>query len=127
MTTISEAIDGYVKLRNKKNELARKHKDELEPINKKMDTIEAWLKREFDKQGVTQQKSASGSVAFVQGADSCTCTDKEAFLEFVKENEAFELMDVRPSKTVVRAFMEERGEIPPGVKFTQYDVIRVRS
>lgn len=123
---VGEAIDGYIKLRDKKEELAKKHKDELAPITEKMKTVEAWLKREFQRMGTTSAKGTAGGTAFIQTNDSCRVVDGEAFMNYVKENEAFELMDVRASKTVVRDFMENTGEIPPGLDYTQADVIRVR-
>jgi len=123
---IADAISGYIKLRDAKEELAKKQKEEMKPYNEKLAKIEAWLMKKFLEEGVTQQKGKDGGIAFIQSNDSCKVVDQQAFMDFVKENNAFELMDVRASKTVVRDFMENQGEIPPGISYTQSDVIRVR-
>jgi len=123
---VAEAIDGYVKMRDKKKAMQDRHKEELAPINENMRTIEVWLMREFNSQGVTQQKGASGATAFIQNNDSCSAPDKEAFINYVRDNDRFELLEIRPAKTVIREFMEDKGEVPPGIKYTQHDVIRIR-
>ena len=68
----------------------------------------------------------AGATAFLKEVDSCKTTDGIAFLEFCKERDAFELLEIRPSKTTIRAFMENYGEIPPGVDFTQSIDVQVR-
>tara|TARA_R110002167_G_scaffold6249_2_gene28532 strand:+ start:5878 stop:6258 length:381 start_codon:yes stop_codon:yes gene_type:complete len=122
---IDDAITGYIRLRDKKEKMQRQHKDELVGIVESMQKVEAWLMREFNSQGITESKNGVGS-AFIQNNDSCTVQDREGFLEFCKESDNYELMDIRASKPVIRAYMENFKEIPTGIKYTQRDVIRIR-
>ena len=123
---VGDAIDGYVKIRDQKKELDAVQKEQMAPLNEKLRTIEAWLMREFLKSNVTQQKGTSGGTAFIQSNDSVKVTDQEVFMQFCKDRDAYELLDVRASKTVVKAFIENSNEVPPGISYTQANVIRVR-
>jgi len=123
---MNDAISAYVKLRDAKEALAKKHKDEMSGYNEKLAVIERWVQRELDRQGMDKAGNKSVGTAFIQKVDSCTVADKEAFMKFVKDEDHFELLDIRASKTVVRDFMENTGEIPPGVKFDSARVVRIR-
>lgn len=123
---IGQVIDKYIVLREKKEAIQRRHKDELAKLNEQMSTVEKWLHRELHRDGLSKQSSEQGNTVFLQTADSCSVQDKEAFLNYVKENDRFELMDVRANKSTVRDFMGNFDEIPPGIKFTSTEVVRVR-
>ena len=40
---VALAIAGFIKLRDQKEAVKKKHQEELEPLNAKMQTIEGWL------------------------------------------------------------------------------------
>ena len=125
MATLDQAITSYIKLREEKETIARRHKDELCAINEKMKLIEKWTSRELNKQGLEESRNSAGSV-FFSNADTCKGVDKDAFLSFVTTTGQFELMEVKASKVVVRDFMQSSGEIPAGIEFKSADVIRFR-
>jgi hypothetical protein len=120
-----QVIEKYIKLRDKKELIVREQKEALAPINEALEKIEAWLMRDLTSEGI-QSKSSKFGTAFIQSNDSVTVEDKIGFLDFCKEKNAFELLDVRASKVVVRDYMEATGTMPVGIKYTQADVIRVR-
>lgn len=121
-----EVIAKYVTLRDKKNKLVREQKEEVAKYTEKLDMIETWLLREYQKEGLTSQKGLDGSTAFIKSADTCTVKDRDAFLNFIKDNDHFELADIRASKTVIRDYMEETGNLPPGLSWSSIDKINVR-
>ena len=55
-----------------------------------------------------------------------SCSDPDAFVGFVRENDAWELMERRASGLACRAFAEEHGRLPPGVRINTVRSIGVR-
>ena len=122
---IDDVIRGYVKLRDEKESLEKRHKEELAPIREKMQKIEAWLQDQLQQQGLTNFKGASGT-AFLQEATSATVADWEETLNYIRNNDAWELLEHRVSKTVEQDFIEAKGSIPPGVNYKRETVVRIR-
>lgn len=122
---IDDVINAYVVLRDKVDETTRRHKEELAPIREQMGKIEAWLQNQLQMQGLQNFKGASGT-AFLKQVSSATVEDWEATLAFIKDNNAWELLERRVSKTVVEDFVESTGNIPPGVNLKRETVVQVR-
>lgn len=122
---VEDVVRGYVKLRDKKNEIKRRHSEELSPINEKMATLEAWLQRDLVNRSVQSQKTAAGT-AYLSTDARATVKDRDAYLQFVIENEKWDLIENRASKTVVQDYLEETGEVVPGVHYEVTQVVRVR-
>lgn len=123
--TVEEIVGAYVKLRDYKNHLKRKHSEELAPINEKMALLENWLQRDLLERKVQSQKTAAGT-AYLSTDARATVKDRDAYLNFVRDKEMWELLENRASKSVVRDYLEETGEVVPGVHYEVTQVVRVR-
>ena len=123
--TVDQVVKGYIKLRDKKNDMKKDQVEELRPINEKMALLEGWLQRDLMSRGVESQKTAEGT-AFLSTTSAAVVKDRDAFLEFVKENEMWDLLENRVSKTVVRDHLEDTGEVIPGVNYQETKVVRIR-
>ena len=122
---INEVVRGYVALRDKKNEIKKRHAEELRPINEKMEVIEGWLQRDLMDRGVQSEKTDSGT-AYLSTVVTATVRDRDEYLKFVKEKEMWDLLENRVSKSVVSDYLEETGEIIPGVNYEKTQVVRIR-
>lgn len=122
---INEVVRGYVALRDKKNEIKKRHAEELRPINEKMEVIEGWLQRDLMNRGVQSEKTDSGT-AYLSTVVTATVRDRDEYLKFVKEKEMWDLIENRVSKSVVSDYLEETGEIIPGVNYEKTQVVRIR-
>lgn len=123
--TVDEVVKGYIKLRDKKNSMKKEHTDELRPINDKMELLENWLLRDLLTRKVESQKTAEGT-AFISTVAAATVKDRDALFEFVKKHEMWDLLENRVSKSVVRDYLEETGEVIPGVNYQETQVVRIR-
>ena len=123
--TVDEVVKGYIKLRDKKNKMKKDQADELRPINEKMVLLENWLQRDLMTRGVESQKTKEGT-AFLSTTSAATVKDRDAFLDFVRENEMWDLLENRCSKSVVRDHLEDTGEVIPGVNYQETKVVRIR-
>ena len=123
---LSEAVELYIKLRDRKAEMKAEFDAQVAGIQEKMDKLEAKLLEVFNKTGTDSVKTPFGT-AYVSTRVSVTTADREAFMNFVRANEEWSLLEVRPSKTAVEQFRAANGnEIPPGLNIREERVVNVR-
>lgn len=114
--TVDSAIGAYMVLRRKKEAIEAKVKDDVSEIKAKMDKLEAWIKQQADAQGVTSFKTKHGT-AFLTTTDYANVADWDAVLTYIRENEAYDMLEKRISKMAVRGYIEENKSVPPGVNY----------
>lgn len=115
-TTVDDVIAAYMKLRTQKELIEAEIKDKVKGIEEKMDKLEAWIKEQADAQGVTSFKTKHGT-AFLTTTDYANVADWDAVLKFIREEEAFDMLERRVSKTAVRGYIEATKAVPPGVNY----------
>jgi hypothetical protein len=125
MPQVDDVIAGYISLRDQKEATVKKHKEELGPINLKMDKVAAWLQKQLVEQGLQNFKGKSG-VAFLQTDTSVKVEDFDALLSWIKDNNAWFFLEKRAAKTVVQEYVEAHGEVPPGLNISSEVVVHVR-
>ena len=119
---INKVIDTYLNLRSDKEDIEAKAKEKVSKIKEQMAKLEAYIKDQADEQGVDSFKTKSGT-AFLTTTDFAQVADWDATLEFIKDNEAFDLLEKRVSKRAVRGYIEEQKEVPAGINYgTRIDV-----
>tara|TARA_A100001388_G_scaffold273644_1_gene255848 strand:+ start:752 stop:1150 length:399 start_codon:yes stop_codon:yes gene_type:complete len=119
---MEEVIGAYLKLRNKKEAIEGAVKEEVKAIKEKMVKLEAYIKKEADKQGVTSFKTLNGT-AFVTTTDFAQVADWDSVLGFIKKNEAWDMLEKRVSKNAVRGYIDANKSVPDGVNFgTRIDI-----
>jgi len=125
-TTIEEVIGLYRQLRARKEQIEESIKPKLAGIREDMLALEGWLLEQAESEGVKSFRTNAGT-AFVTTQDSATVADWDKVLSYIVENEGYDLLEKRVSKTVVRDFIEENGAPPPGVNFNSRRTINVRA
>jgi len=120
--TVDAVIKKYMKLREKKALVEAEIKERVDNIKADMVKLEAWLKAKLDADGLTSFKTDHGT-AFLTTTDFANVEDWDAVLRFIREEEAFDMLEKRISKTAVRGYIEANKEVPPGVKYgTKLDI-----
>jgi hypothetical protein len=120
-----DVIAAYVRLRDEKDTLEKKQKEEVAPLTDKMRKIENWLQNQLQLQGLSNVKSASGT-AFLQQVSTMSVQDRESLFKHCLDKNDWSLIDGRVSKSVVEDYIETHGEIPPGVSVKRETVVRIR-
>lgn len=123
--TVEQVVATYLKLRRKKEEIEAETKDRVADVKAKMTKLESWLMQKADEDGVTSFKTPAGT-AFVTSTDFANVADWDAVLTFIKENDAFDMLEKRVAKTAVRAHMDETGDVPPGITYGSKLGINIR-
>jgi hypothetical protein len=115
----------YIALRNQKGELAAKAKADLEPVERRMDEIEAKMLARLNAGGVESFKTTAGT-AFKKLSTKFSINEPEQFLTWVEQWGQQQLLkrDVRQSE--VAEFLAENGYVPPGIKVFSEFVVQFR-
>jgi phage host-nuclease inhibitor protein Gam len=123
---LSEAVTLYIQLRDKKAEMKAEFDATIAPLNDKMEKLEAKLLDVFNKTGMDSVKTEHGT-AYTAVRTTASVADREAFMEFVKANEEWSLLEVRASKTAIEQFRDSNNdELPPGVNIRSERVVNIR-
>ncbi len=117
---VDALIEHYVRLRDAKDAMAARHKEELAPLNRDMDLLEQALKKLMETQNVKSFKSAHGT-AYTSELASAKVVDFDAALAYVRTNDRYDLLERRVNKTVV----QEIGDVP-GVELTRTLKVNIR-
>lgn len=115
-----ELIKRYMEFRAKKEEIEEEAKKRLEPIQTKMQMIEAALQKIMVEQGLKNLKSEYGT-AYLTTAISAKIVDRQALIDYVKSTDRWDVIDLRANKTAIK---EE--ESLPGVEVTKTLQTRIR-
>lgn len=112
--TTAQIVDSYIKLRDQKKVIEARQKEELKPYNDALAMLEARALELLNSNGVESMKTPAGTV-YASTRTSATVADRSAFMDYIEENHAFELLDVRANKTAVEEYLAEHHDLPPGV------------
>jgi hypothetical protein len=122
---LSELVEKYIELRDKKSQLKAEYDAQKSKIDEKLDKIEAVLLQTFDTAGLNSIKTPFGT-AYTSTTTMASIADPDTFMEFVKANEAFHLLEKHCSKTGVEQYKAVHDDVPPGVNWREERVVNIR-
>ena len=114
--TVSDVVEAYITLRNRKEILEADTKEIVVGIKEKMLKLEAWIQAKSDETGVKSFKTDHGT-AFLTTSDYASVANWDAVLAFVKENEAWDMLTRGVNKRSVRGYIDANKTVPDGVNF----------
>lgn len=123
--TPADKVAAYIRLRDHKKAAEEEFKDSMKRTNMAMEKLEGELLDHLNASGANSLACSAGTV-YKNTQLSATVENREAFLDYVKENDLWEAMDVKANKTFVKEFMEEKGVALPGLKVTQLATVGIR-
>lgn len=128
-TQTHQAIDGlverYLALRDKKAEYKAQYDAKVEAIDQAMTKVENYLLKLMQELGVESIRTAVGT-PYISRRSSASVSDWEAFLGFVREGGAWEMLERRANKTVVQQWREEHNDLPPGLNWREERVVNIK-
>lgn len=123
---VAIAIDGYLKLRRAMEDLKEKQKLETAPLLDKKLKLEGWLMQQLDAAGVDSLSAKGIGTVFKQTTTSITAEEWDATLQWIKDNNAWEMLEHRVSKSAAMDYIETHKEVPPGLKVSTEVEVRIR-
>lgn len=120
--TSLDLVKKYVQLRDKLSEVNKRQKEEVAPYSLVMSRIENELLDRLNNGGAQSIKTEAGTFYKITKI-SATVTKFEDLLDYVRANDAWELLEPKVSKTAVLAITQETDIEVPGVKVSfEYDI-----
>tara|TARA_B100000780_G_scaffold49544_1_gene30739 strand:- start:5610 stop:6011 length:402 start_codon:yes stop_codon:yes gene_type:complete len=92
----------------------------------KQDGIEIEFLRRFDDRGIDNVSSREFGTAYRSTRSSATVADRDMFTNYIKEHDAWELADIRVSKSGAVQFREEHDDLIPGTNWSETQVVNFR-
>ena len=90
-----------------------------------MEEIERLLLAECNEMGVESLRTSAGT-AYKTVKHSVTVADKDAFRNFIKNEDAWYFADLRANAPAVRAYLDENDHLPPGVNMSSWAAVNVK-
>jgi hypothetical protein len=122
---ISELVEKYIKIRDRKTQLKKEYEAKVAPLEDAHAKIEAKFLELFEKSGTDSLKTEFGT-AYKSTRTSITVADREAFMTYIRENDEWPLLEIRPAKAAVESFKESHEDIPPGLNYREEMVVNFR-
>jgi hypothetical protein len=123
--TVAQKVARYIRLRDHKKAADEEYKKSMERVNKAMEVLANELHAHLLESGADNVGCEAGTV-YLRSETTCTVVDREAFLEFCRNNEEWDALDVKANKTYAKELMERGEELPPGVKVSTFQTVGVR-
>jgi phage host-nuclease inhibitor protein Gam len=122
---LSDAVNLYIKMRDKKAQMKAEFDASVAPLNEKMEKLEAKLLEVFNKTGMDSVKTEFGT-AYTTTRVTASVADRDIFMTHVRENDDWAMLEVRASKSAVEQYRETHNDLPPGISMREERVVNVR-
>ncbi len=98
-----------------------RQKNELAPLMETLNLAEQYIKEQMLAGNMQSFKSAgTGHQAYFTTKDSVKVGDWDQTLAYIKENQAYHLLNQAVNKTSVKEFIEANKTPPPGVEYSSF-------
>lgn len=126
VTDLAPIVERYVALRDIKSKLKKDYEDKVAGVDAGMEKIENFLLKQLSAQGSESIKTPFGT-AYVSTKTNVSINDVEGFKQFAREQgDPFAFFDNKANKTAVEAYIEEHGDVPPGINLTKFKTVNIR-
>lgn len=122
---MEELVEKYIKLRDAKSKAVKQFKDKMAKVDSVLTRIEGDILKQFNASGLESARTKSGT-AYKSTRVSATVADWDSTLDFIRENEMWNMLEHRVSKDAVQQYREVHDDLPPGVNWREEVVVNVR-
>lgn len=123
--TAEKLIAAYLKIRGEKQQKDAAHKEVMREYDERLKKLEAALHIKMHAENVKALPTDAGT-AYTSTVEQATVTDMAALLNYIRDNEAWHLLEKRVSKIGVREILDANEPLPPGVNWYTTTSINVR-
>jgi len=120
-------ISTYVRIRDHIDRRRKEVEQELTEYKEQLAVVEKALDDMLKEAGPGASIKTDHGVAYHQTSDRVALESWDSFLEFVRREEAWHMLQKAVTKTAVKEYMaENEGALPPGVQYSTEVKVRVR-
>lgn len=122
---IDDLVGKYVKIRDAKTQIKREYDEKIAKYDQAMAKVEAVLLSHFEATGSESVKTAVGT-AYKSTRTSATVAEWDSFFNYVREHEAWEMLERRANKKAVEEYKTANDDLPPGLNWREEVVVNIR-
>jgi uncharacterized protein YycO len=122
---IDQIVEKYIALRDQKAQFKAEYEAKVAEIEQALDRIERHLLEKMQEQGLKSMPTAAGT-AYIQHRTAATVADWDSLLGFIRQNEAWTMLEKRVSKSAVEEYKAANDEMPPGINWNESIVVNVK-
>ncbi len=124
--SVDRLVSVYIKIREKKAQIAAQLKEEEALLNDKLEVVKAALLEHCKTNNVESVRTSRGTF-FRKIHTKYWTSDWESMNKFIKDNDAVDLLEKRLHQGNMRQFLEENPDkLPPGLNVDSAYTITVR-
>lgn len=120
-----ELVHVFITLREHRAKLKAAYDNADAETKAKQEKIQGLMLTRFNESGMESMRTKYGT-AYKQTKSFATVGDKDTFFNYVKEHDAYELLEARCSKTAVDQYKVANNDVPPGVNYREEIVVNIR-
>ena len=109
-------VKAYRDVRDAIDATKKRHAAEIAPLAERLDKLERLALAHLNSSGANSIKTDHGT-AYKSERTSVSVGDAEAFEAFTEAHP--ELREIRASKSAVERYIDEQGEVPPGLNISR--------
>jgi len=122
---VEKRVGQYISIRDRLKEMDEAHEKMRAPLVEIQNLLTGWMMQFLETSGADSIKTSAGT-CFNSTRYSASLADPKAFMDFVIQNTAWDLLDRKANATAVRDFVAEKGFLPPGANLSAIRTINVR-
>lgn len=122
---LEDLISKYISLRDKRAQLKKAYQAKDDVLKAAMDAAEAAALKRMEDLGAKSIRTDAGTV-YKEEKRSVTTADAETFFNYVREHNAWDMIEKRPAKATVLEWVDEHGSLPPGLNLYSELTIKIR-
>ena len=125
MPTMDQAVALLRQMRDEIEAIEAEAKSRTNAIAEKASKIEAWIAKKSLDEGVESYKTPHGLVYFTN-TDYCSVANWDTIYNWIQENNHKEMLTKGVSKTAVKSYLTESGQLPPGLNWGTKRTLNLR-
>ena len=127
---LSGDVDGfirrYIQIRDKKDEIKKRHTAELRPYNDALEALDAGFLKLLNDTSLDNVSAKGAGTAYKKVTKRATIKDGDSFRRHVIGAELWDLVDWRANAPAIQTAINETQLEVPGVKYSEEVTIGVR-
>lgn len=89
----------------------------VDELKQKREKLDVELLSRFNSQGVTNVKTKHGT-PYIITRESYSVADKDTFGNWLRDNDAYDFLEMRINKTMAETYKEQHNDLPPGINYS---------
>src|SRR5947207_1148464 len=122
--TAEDLVNLYRQVKTKVAEIEVRHKAELADYKKTLAKLEGAIDAFLTEHKLVNVKTKYGT-AYWKTRYSASLVDPDAFMQFIRENDRWDLMDRKANVAAVREYAKLTKELPPGAKLESWRAVHI--